>query len=128
MNYTKQQTQNILALYKAGKKPKEIAAAYNTNAKSIGNLVYYYTKRFPDKEMAKTVSLTVGGVEVAKVPEETIERKEQPVKNVEKVREMTQREMIKKLYDDGYRIEGTDWRLVCYVKQSVNLKDIVTNG
>ena len=33
------------------------------------------------------------------------------------------RDMIKYLYDLGYRIE--DGKLVCYVKQAVNVKDII---
>lgn len=36
---------------------------------------------------------------------------------------MSPRDMIKKLYDMGYRIE--DNRLVCYVKQTVKLSDII---
>ena len=65
-------------------------------------------------------------MEVAKVPAGMVETKEPSVKIVEKLREMTPREMIKKLYDIGYRIE--DNQLVCYVKQPVNVKDIITNG
>lgn len=38
-------------------------------------------------------------------------------------KEMSPRDMIKKLYDMGYRIE--DNHLVCYVKQMVKLSDII---
>ena len=38
---------------------------------------------------------------------------------------MTPREMIKRLYDLGYRIE--DNKIVCYVKQTVNVQDIINN-
>lgn len=39
---------------------------------------------------------------------------------------MTYREMIKELYDAGYRIEDNE--LVCYQRQVVKLGDIVNNG
>ena len=42
------------------------------------------------------------------------------------VREMTPREMIKALYDLGYRIEDNE--LVCYQRQVVKLGDVVNNG
>ena len=41
------------------------------------------------------------------------------------LKDFKERDMIKYLYDRGYRIE--DNRLVCYVKQTVKLNDII-NG
>lgn len=38
-------------------------------------------------------------------------------------KELTPGEMIKRLYDMGYRIENN--KIVCYVKQVVNLSDII---
>ena len=65
-----------------------------------------------------------------KVAEEAIEEtrvsppKETSVKE-KTLKDFSAREMIKHLYNLGYRIE--DNKLVCYVKQAVNVKDII-NG
>ena len=45
-----------------------------------------------------------------------------PVKE-KTLKDFSPREIIKRLYDLGYRIE--DGKLVCLVKQTVNLKDII---
>lgn len=45
-----------------------------------------------------------------------------PVKE-KTLKDFSPREIIKYLYDLGYRIE--DGKLVCFVKQTVNLKDII---
>lgn len=100
------------------------------------------------KEEEKMVPLMVGGVKVgeAKVnsvetanhtvePEKfvkklTKEEKENFTKSiiapkpvVEKTATLSPREMIKALYDQGYRIENNS--LVCYVRTPVNVKDII---
>ena len=41
-----------------------------------------------------------------------------------KVRDMTPREMIKKLYDMGYRIENN--QLVCITRNVIKLNDILS--
>ena len=48
-----------------------------------------------------------------------------PPSEPSKPAKMTPREMIKALYDMGYRIENN--QLVCYVKQAVKIQDII-NG
>lgn len=43
------------------------------------------------------------------------------------LKDFSPREIIKHLHNLGYRIVGKDWKLVCIVEQTVNLKDII-NG
>ena len=71
---------------------------------------------------------------VAPVWKTTVVETEQELKKTEPapVKEKTlfdfpPREIIKHLYNLGYRIKGSDWKLVCTVEQTVNLKDII-NG
>ena len=63
--------------------------------------------------------------------EEVVEEKPSPVVEVKPVKEKTlndysARELIKNLYDRGYRIENG--KLICIVHQVVNIKDIINNG
>lgn len=71
---------------------------------------------------------------VAPVWKTTVVETEQELKKTESVpvKEKTlfdfpPREIIRHLYNLGYRIKGSDWKLVCTVEQTVNLKDII-NG
>lgn len=48
-----------------------------------------------------------------------------PAPKEKTLKDFTAREMIKYLYNLGYRIENNT--LVCYVKQAVNVKDIITS-
>ena len=57
--------------------------------------------------------------------EPVVEKKEEAPVKEKTLKDFPAREMIKYLYNLGYRIE--DNKLVCYVKQAVNVKDII-NG
>ena len=56
-------------------------------------------------------------------PEPPVEQKQEVQVKEKTLKDFSAREMIKYLYNLGYRIE--DNRLVCYVKQAVNVKDII---
>ena len=63
--------------------------------------------------------------------EEVVEEKPSPVVEVKPVKEKTlndypARELIKNLYDRGYRLENG--KLICIVHQVVNINDIIKNG
>lgn len=117
--YTQEEKNQILAMHKDGASVDEIAEMFGRTPKAIKLLL--------NKSGQSTRPLYVAGVKVAEVPESSIETEEKvvaPATDV-KTKELTPREMIKKLYDLGYRIE--DNKLVCYVKQVVKLNDII-NG
>ena len=113
--FTAEETKLAVELRKAGKSYKEIAYALDRDIKSIE--MKFYQLRKEESAMKKTkqeqerkpVGLIANG-----------ENKGVPVM------QMSPREMIKALYDMGYRIENN--QLVCYVKQRVNLSDIITEG
>lgn len=65
--------------------------------------------------------------------EEVVQEGPKPVVIQKPVKEKTlndfpARELIKNLYDRGYRIRGNEWKLVCLVEQVVNHIDIIKNG
>jgi len=68
------------------------------------------------------VELKATGVKVGEAPVEMVETSVES-KVVRSEKEMSPREMIKRLYDMGYRIE--DNQLVCYVKKTVKIQDII---
>jgi len=74
-------------------------------------------QNFPANVQAKIDNV----VEKKEVPT-TIVVSSTPVKE-KTLKDFQARDMIKYLYDLGYRIE--DGKLVCYVKQAVNVKDII---
>ena len=132
--YTTDEIKTILDMYNAGYKYKEISRKTGRSTAALSQLVYMEKKNshysnFIFSANKKKAELKVGGVKVAEVLAEAVEQPKAtgviasgPNTGMP-VLEMTPREMIKKLYDLGYRIENN--RLVCYVKQSVNLKDII---
>lgn len=73
------------------------------------------------KEIAKATGRTVSAIYSLKLRK----GKSPAPANRDKVREMTPREMIKALYDMGYRIEGN--KLVLVMRKEVKLSDII-NG
>ena len=111
--------------------------SYKQIAESTGRTVAAITRFFQCERMTKKysarlseangggkVELKVNGVKVGEAPVEMVETSvESKVVRAEK--EMSPREMIKRLYDMGYRIENN--QLVCYVRREVKLQDII-NG
>lgn len=125
-DYTTTELAEIKGYLKDGCNCAEIAELVGRSKKSIENTILrqgWTRGRF--KESSDNV---------APVWKTTVVETQQELKKVEPVpvKEKTlfdfpPRELIKHLYNLGYRIEGSDWKLVCTVKQTVNLKDII-NG
>ena len=134
--YTTDEIKTILDMYNAGYKYKEISKKTGRSTAALSQLVYMEKKNshysnFIFSANKKKAELKVGGVKVAEVPESAIEKPNAagviasgPDSGMP-VLEMTPREMIKKLYDLGYRIENN--KLVCIQKVVVKLNDII-NG
>lgn len=135
-NYSTDEIKQILDL-RFNKKltAKKIAKELNRTESAIHNVLHRYRCKgmYQPEELKKReekVNVVVNASDEAKERiEELLKRTDDNVENepiiIYQQREMTGREMIKKLYDMGYRIE--DNILVCYVKQTVNVKDII-NG
>lgn len=139
--FTEEEIIQIVKDFEGGKSYREIAAEHARSMGSITQVIYNYRHKNP-RHLAGKVALKVGDVVVAEVPKSNVESIEHTVeeamKSVEfvssktepekisgKSQTMTPREMIKALYDQGYRIENN--QLVCYVHTPVNVRDIV-NG
>ena len=138
--YTKQENEVLLHMREQGVPFKQIAEALGRTEAALWMQYKKLKGENAEKKEEKT-DLKVGGVKVAEVNKsavqetETIdtpfgkynvskEDKKEKVPTVIREKEkLTPREMIKSLYDLGYRIE--DNKLVCYVRQQVNIKDIL---
>ena len=122
-NYTDEEKKYIIKLFNEGVKQKEIAELTRRTVGAIRMVIYEARKN--------NVDLKVGGVKVGEAPASSVEQPK-PVGIIANganrgmpVLEMTPRQMIKKLYDMGYRIENN--HLVCYQKVVVKVNDII-NG
>ena len=104
--FTPEENDKILRLYNEGKTAKEIGEAVGRTAGSIAHQVYILRK--VDKEKTKQIGLLHTDAPTVKLIE------------------LTPRQMIKKLYDLGYRIENN--QLVCYTKNVVKIQDIIHGG
>ena len=91
--YSKEEEKMIIELRKAGKSTSEIAYALGRSPKAVSLKITHM------KANGKMEGLYVDGVKVAEVNSNLIEKSEPEV--VERVREISPREMIKKLYDFG---------------------------
>jgi IS30 family transposase len=99
VHYTVDDIQTISRMNDEGHSAREIAEVLGRSAASVSVQI---------AKIRKGQRLNIGKAET-------------PV--VTKVVEMTPREMIKRLYNLGYRIENNT--LVCYTKQVVKLNDII---
>lgn len=141
--FTKDEVEIILALWEEGHSAREISKVVDRTKGSIDAFLYTerktgkYTKQFgiimgdstrtekySPKKMAQSKTEAAPAAVVNPHKEEAPPHKDD-VKPEVKAKEMTPREMIKKLYNLGYRIENN--QLVCYVKQTVKIQDII-NG
>lgn len=100
--YTTTEVAEILQLYDAGKTPAEIGEKMGRTRSAIYQMIYNMRK---------------GNNPVPTPPHSENAPAPKPTST------MTPREMIKALYDMGYRIENN--QLVCYVKQVVKIKDVI---
>ena len=101
--YTQSELATILRMHKEGYPAKVIAEKVGRTPYAIHQVVHRQGKGWSCVEGDKVVP-----------------KEERPVLQQN---ELTPREMIKKLYDMGYRIENN--KLVCYVKQVVNIQDVI---
>lgn len=113
----------IIELDKEGKSTSEIAKEVGRTKASINS---FLGREYRDQRYTKKFNLdNVDGTAqkpIAPAPKFTMEA---PQKHEERAKELSPREMIKKLYDMGYRIENN--QLVCYQKVVVKVNDIL-NG
>ena len=122
--WTKKEEAELKGYLKDGFTYDEIAELMGRTKVSVSNYakrrgwgIRQNKQKFPTDVQAKIDKV----VEKKEAPT-TIVVSPAPVKE-KTLKDFQPREMIKYLYDMGYRIE--DGKLVCLVKQVVNLKDIV---
>ena len=141
--FTKDEAEKILALWEEGRSAREIGEVLGRTRDSIHTFICVerkdgtYSKKFgikTNEEGAKPTganeasapaksekeTLMVGGKKVAEVSASLMEK---PAEKVTTTRDLTPREMIKKLYDMGYRIENN--HLVYIQKVMVKMSDIL---
>ena len=104
MDVQKITDEETVELFNGGATMKEIAEDFGLSISVVKNAIRRYRTSHPNEAQYKHRK-----VEVKVVKEE-----------------LTPREMIKRLYDLGYRIE--DNQLVIYQKQVVKIGDVVNNG
>lgn len=113
----------IIELNKEGKSASEIAKEVGRTRASVQSFLdreyrdHHYTKKFNLDNVDAAAQKPI-----APAPKFSMEA---PQKHEERAKELSPREMIKKLYDMGYRIENN--QLVCYQKVVVKVNDIL-NG
>ena len=120
-DYTTTELAEIKGYLKDGYTFGEIAELMGRSKKSIENVIQrmQWTRgRYRDDVLETPEVINEVSKELTEPAEET-----KPVVKEKTLKDFTAREMIKYLYGLGYRIE--DNRLVCYVKQAVNVKDII---
>lgn len=105
--FTPEENNKIQRLYNEGKTAKEIGEAVGRTAGSIAHQVYILRKLAKENDTKQIGLLHTDAPTV-------------------KLVEMSPRQMIKKLYDLGYRIENN--QLVCYTKNVVKIQDIIHGG
>ena len=95
--------------YDEGKTGREIAEIIGRSTSSIYHIIYNMRHNpAPSPEKHEAVGIIANGNQ-----------------SLRPVLKMTPREMIKALYDMGYRIENN--KLVCYQKVEVKLQDIIND-
>jgi len=108
----------------------EVAELLGRTKKSVANAAFRYKLKDNNAIKKKKETPKEWESELVKKVIENTNKPEGPVVKQQPVKEKTlkdfnPRDIIKYMYELGYRIE--DNKLVCYVKQTVNVKDIV-NG
>ena len=120
-DFTTTEISEICSYLKDGCTYAEIGELMGRTKKSIQNLVY--RNRWTDGRI-KTVSTTHEALDMVpetKTPKILVEDHSPVIEKT--LRDFTPREIIKYMYELGYRIE--DNQLVCIVKQKVNVKVII---
>lgn len=115
--FTKEDIQMVINLYNANKSAEEIANITGRTKHAIHQRIYMLRKAGKLKDSKTTQPEYDRKLKPTGVVYKPEELHEEPQKH------MSPRDMIKALYDLGYRIENN--QLVCYVKQTVKLQDII---
>ena len=113
--YTEEEKKVIIDLYHEGRQAKDIAYMMDRSVGSIHQVVYAYNKTMKAEQ----------GIEHAKKEKPLVVKTVLHEAPTSKARDMSPREMIKALYDLGYRIRNN--QLVCIQEVVVKLNDII-NG
>lgn len=107
--FTPEENKQIETLLDEGKTAKQIAEIVGRTAGAVSRQIFRMRKATeegkPNEEKPKQIGLLHADAPTVKVIE------------------LTPRQMIKKLYDLGYRIENN--QLVCYTKNVVKIQDII---
>lgn len=136
-DYTMAEIAEIKSFLKDGLTYDEVAELTGRSKKAITNLASRqgwtngrYKSDATDASswdtILKTQETELPFAENTKTLDEIKQETPTPVKE-KTLADFRPRDIIKHLYNLGYRIKGSDWRLVCTVEQTVNLKDII-NG
>ena len=122
--WTKEEENLLRGYLKEGFNYDEIAELMGRTKMSISNHVKQkgWGVRQNKQKFPSDVQKKIDAVVEKKETPTTIVVSPAPVKE-KTLKDFTPREIIKHMYDLGYRIE--DGKLVCFVKQTVNLKDII---
>ena len=121
--YTTTEVQQILSLYDSGKTAKEIAGITGRTQAAIQQCIF--TNRDRSDWLAPEPRVASGDKPVNVVPKPAVTAATKSADRGGQDIKMAPREMIKALYDMGYRIENNT--LVCYQRNIVKIQDII-NG
>ena len=133
--FTTEEIRQIFEFKKRGYKTSEIAEIVGRTTAAINTFFareknhHCYSRMLKEDQsiQAEKVDIKVNGVKVAEAPAAVMETQAEitprPIGQPNK--EMTPREMIKRLYDLGYRIENN--QLVCYQRVQVKIQDIINS-
>ena len=127
VEYKTTEIEEIKSYLRDGLTYAEVGELMGRTKKSIGNLATRmgWTNGRLGGNQLKRGRLFANRESLLEKPEPVIEQKQEVQVKEKTLKDFPAREMIKYLYNLGYRIE--DNKLVCYVKQAVNVKDII-NG
>lgn len=127
-DYTTTEIAEIKGYLKDGCNYSEIGELMGRTKKSIQNLVLrqgWTNGRFNESSDNVLPKWKATVTETKPMPKTLIDDVEPKMEKT--LNDFQPREIFKHLYKLGYRIEGSDWKLVCIVKQTVNIKDVI-NG
>ena len=127
-DYTTTEIAEIKGYLKDGCNYSEIGELMGRTKKSIQNLALrqgWTNGRFNESSDNVLPKWKATVTETKPMPKTLINNVEPKMEKT--LNDFQPREIFKHLYKLGYRIEGSDWKLVCIVKQTVNIKDVI-NG
>lgn len=131
VKYGAEMVKKILAMKQKGYKYSEIAEEMKMNRKAVENLCtrYRLLAKTTNEESKKTmpkfpVDIKLDGEVVGTIrPMDVAPAPEPEVKPEKTIKDFSARELIKRLYELGYRIENNS--LYCIIKKPVQLSEII---